>query len=78
MIERTMSRRAIQVGALVQMRKPHACGGDRWVVCRVGADIGIRCQTCGRQVLLPRSDFDKRLKAWIATDAERQDEGRAS
>ncbi len=52
----------IRVGDIVQMRKPHPCGGDTWEVVRIGAEIGIRCQTCKRKVLLLRSDFERRVK----------------
>ena len=57
--------RHIRVDDVVQMRKPHPCGGTEWVVTRVGADIGIRCLTCGRRVMLPRSRFEKRAKKVI-------------
>ena len=52
----------VHVGERVQMRKPHPCGGDTWEVYRIGADIGIRCLTCHRRVMLARSEFFKRLK----------------
>lgn len=52
----------VNVGDTVQLRKPHPCGSDRWTVYRVGADIGLRCEGCGRMVMLPRSDFNKRFK----------------
>lgn len=52
----------IRVGDVVQMRKPHPCGGDTWQVVRIGAEIGIRCLTCHRKVMLLRSDFERRLK----------------
>jgi len=52
----------IRVGDIVQMRKPHPCGGDTWEVVRIGAEIGIRCRTCKRKILLPRSDFERRVK----------------
>lgn len=64
----------IQVGERVQMRKPHPCGGDTWVVYRIGADIGIQCQTCRRRVMLARSDFFKRLKRKLQTTSD-QSEG---
>lgn len=51
-----------QVGDRVQLRKPHPCGSDSWVVVRVGADIGLQCEGCGRKVLLERPLFRKRLK----------------
>ena len=56
----------IQVGDVVQTRKSHPCGGDRWQVYRIGADIGIRCLTCGHRVMLPRRQFDKSVKSLIA------------
>ncbi len=52
----------VQVGDRVQMRKKHPCGGDQWVVYRVGADIGLRCLTCDRRVMLARGEFTRRLK----------------
>lgn len=52
----------IHIGDIVQMRKPHPCGGDRWEVTRLGADIGIRCLTCGRRVMLPISRFEKQVR----------------
>lgn len=52
----------ICVGDVVQMRKPHPCGGDTWQVVRIGAEIGIRCMTCNRKVMLLRADFERRVK----------------
>ena len=54
------------LGDLVQMRKKHPCGSDRWTVIRVGADIKIRCEICGRIVMMDRADFVKRMKKVIA------------
>jgi len=54
------------VGDVVQMRKPHPCGGATWRVVRLGAEIGIRCLTCDRKVLLPRAEFERRIKAFIS------------
>ncbi len=52
----------VHVGDVVQLRKPHPCGSDVWLVTRVGADIGLVCQRCKRRVMLPRGTFNKRLK----------------
>jgi hypothetical protein len=62
----------IYVGDLVQMRKQHPCGGDTWRVVRVGAEIGIRCATCDRKVLLPRSTFERRVKRFLERGAAGQ------
>lgn len=53
----------LQVGMHVRLRKPHPCGGDTWQVTRLGTDIGLRCLTCGRRILLRRAIFRRRLKA---------------
>lgn len=58
----TDNAQLIQPGDIVRLRKPHPCGGYQWVVTRIGADIGLQCQTCQRRVLLARSEFRKRLK----------------
>ena len=39
---------------LLRLRKPHPCGGFEWRVYRLGADIGIRCTTCNRHVLIEK------------------------
>lgn len=53
----------IRVGDRIRLRKPHPCGGYTWQVTRIGADIGIRCTTCGRRIMLPRSKLEKQVKS---------------
>lgn len=55
----------VNPGDRVQMRKKHPCGSDEWIVIRIGADIGLRCTGCDRRVMLPRSEFNKRMKKII-------------
>jgi hypothetical protein len=52
----------VRLGDVVRLRKVHPCGGYEWVVVRLGADIGVRCNTCRRRVLLERRVFEKRVK----------------
>jgi hypothetical protein len=58
-------RKEVQVDDLVRLRKPHPCGSYEWRVVRIGADIGIKCQVCGRRILLDRRSFNKRVKTVI-------------
>jgi len=51
---------------VVRMRKSHPCGGTDWRVVRLGADIGLKCQTCGRRILLPRRELARRMKGWVS------------
>lgn len=55
----------INVGAVVQFKKEHPCGGDQWEVLRTGMDFRIKCLTCGRVVMLPRPKFEKAVKKII-------------
>ncbi|KYH34105.1 hypothetical protein CLTEP_19500 [Clostridium tepidiprofundi DSM 19306] len=50
------------LGDIVEMKKTHPCGSNRWEVIRIGADIKIKCVQCGRIVMLPRSKFEKNMK----------------
>ena len=54
-----------QVGDIVRLRKPHPCGGYEWEVVRLGADIGLKCQTCQHRVMLTRRELEKRLKMFV-------------
>ncbi len=55
----------LYIGDVVEMRKRHPCGGFAWEVVRVGADIGLICQTCQRRVLLPRRKFARQAKRFL-------------
>ena len=58
------------LGDTVQMKKPHACGTDRWTVTRVGADVKIKCLGCGRVVMLDRLVFLKNAKKILGKETE--------
>lgn len=50
---------------IVVMKKPHACGTNEWMIIRVGVDVKIKCLNCGREVMLDRLEFSKKLKKVI-------------
>ena len=56
------------------MRKAHPCGSNSWVIVRTGADVKIRCQGCGRTVMLDRAEFEKRVKKILQHAGENADE----
>lgn len=51
-----------KVDSVVVMKKGHPCGSNEWIITRLGADIKIKCINCGRTVMLPRIEFNKKLK----------------
>ena len=55
----------IHIDDVVRLKKGHPCGGYEWRVVRLGADIGIKCLTCGRRVMLERSVFERRVKEFV-------------
>lgn len=61
------------VGQRVQMKKGHPCGANNWIIIRVGMDFRLKCDNCGRSVLIPRSRFMRRVKAVLDQDHQQQD-----
>ncbi len=51
-----------EVGSKVIMKKSHPCGTNLWIVSRIGVDIKIKCVNCGRIIMIPRVEFNKKLK----------------
>ena len=51
-----------ELGSLVQMKKQHPCGCSTFEIVRIGVDIKIKCTNCGRTIMLPRVDFNKKIK----------------
>ncbi len=47
---------------IVEMKKDHPCGCNKFKIIRVGVDIKIQCTNCGRTIMLPRIDFNKKIK----------------
>jgi len=50
------------LGDIVQMKKQHPCGVNEWKIIRMGADIRIKCEGCQHSVMIPRREFDKKVK----------------
>ena len=53
----------LNLGDIVHLKKPHPCGGYEWAVVRLGADIGLKCLKCQRNVLLERPVLERRVKS---------------
>jgi len=56
------------IGDKVQMKKKHPCGNDIWTIIRVGMDFRIKCNNCGRSVLIPRTKFEKSVREHFAQE----------
>jgi len=62
-----MERKIFNLGDIVKMKKQHPCGSYNWEIMRMGADIKIKCQGCGRLVMLTRSEFERKMIRIIET-----------
>lgn len=60
-----MEAKQYQLNDVVEMKKQHPCGTNEWKIIRLGADIRIKCVGCGHSVMIPRREFDKKMKKVI-------------
>ena len=59
----------IRLNDILEMKKEHPCGGKRFTVLRAGMDFRIRCEKCGREVMVPRIKLEKNIKKVIREGA---------
>ncbi|MCS1352680.1 DUF951 domain-containing protein [Mechercharimyces sp. CAU 1602] len=65
-----MQRKSFALGDIVEMKKSHPCGTNAWKVIRMGMDIRMKCTGCGHSVLIPRLEFERKLKKIIESSGE--------
>lgn len=58
----------------VIMRKNHACGTNLWTITRVGVDVKIKCNNCGREIMMDRLEFQKKLKKVLDNEKNKEKE----
>jgi hypothetical protein len=51
-----------EAGDILEMKKPHPCGGRKFRVIRTGSDVRLVCIECGRDMTLPRIKLEKNIK----------------
>lgn len=60
----------IEIGNKLEMKKQHPCGGTVFTVLKTGMDLRLKCDRCGREVLIIRGKAEKNVKR-VITDADR-------
>ena len=68
--ENRMEERQFALNDIVEMKKPHPCGVNKWKIIRLGMDIRIKCEGCGHSVMLPRREFTKKVKKVLVKSEE--------
>ena len=57
-----MNIQKIALGDRLELKKKHPCGSFSFTVMRVGSDIRIVCDGCGRDLVLPREKLEHAIK----------------
>ena len=52
----------LEIGDKITTKKPHPCGGNTFVIVRVGMDFIIKCDQCSKEIWIPRVKIEKRIK----------------
>ena len=63
-----MQIKPIHLNDRLQLRKAHPCGGDIFRVLRVGSDVRIVCETCGRDMTMDRIKLEKAMKKTLPAE----------
>ena len=57
-----------KTGDVIISKKNHACGSNKWVVARTGADVKLKCAECGRALFLSNDQVEKMIKNYIPSE----------
>lgn len=57
-------------GDILELKKPHPCGGARMKILRLGSDVKIECLTCAHQMTLDRIKLEKSIRRILAAEGD--------
>lgn len=60
---------------LVRLKKKHPCGGDTFRLIRIGAEVRLRCTTCGHDMVMDRIKLERAIKQRYAANEPNRKEG---
>ena len=52
----------LQPNDKIKLKKKHPCGGELFRIVRVGSEVRIICETCGRDMTMERVKLEKAIK----------------
>ncbi|KOS61071.1 DUF951 domain-containing protein [Lysinibacillus agricola] len=65
-----MEAKKFGLNDIVEMKKQHPCGTNKWKIIRMGADVRIKCEGCQHSVMIPRREFEKKMKKVLISTSE--------
>ena len=60
----------LTVGDVLELKKPHPCGKSRFTILRVGSEVRVKCENCGRDMTLDRIKLEKAIKHRMPADEQ--------
>ena len=52
----------LRVGDRIQMKKIHPCGSNFFCILRVGGEMRVKCEGCGRDMTIDRIKLEKSIR----------------
>ena len=62
------------VGDVLELKKPHPCGSKQFKIMRVGSEMRVICQGCGRDMNLDRIKLEKATKKILISSDTKKEE----
>ena len=61
-----------KLGDIIELKKPHPCGSKQFKIMRVGSEMRVVCQGCGRDMNIDRIKLEKATKKIVFSPAPEQ------
>ena len=52
----------LQPNDRIKLKKPHPCSGEIFRIVRVGSEVRVICETCGRDMTVERIKLEKAIR----------------
>ena len=59
-----------KINDLIELKKTHPCGSNQFKILRIGSDVRVVCQGCGRDMVIDRIKLEKATKTILSTSSE--------
>ena len=60
----------LSIGNVIETKKKHPCGGNAFIILRLGSDLKIRCRTCQKELTVSRIKIEKMIRNVYAGKTE--------
>ena len=60
----------LQPNDRIKLKKKHPCGGDVFRIVRVGSEVRIVCESCGRDMTMERIKLEKAIKQMLSSTTQ--------